>query len=96
MDRIWQVGLVSGHTWLNKMLLLKEEGAKGVNSDTEVQSAQHQLYPFVRWDSKHFLMIHYQSGTFGGSNILEPGSNILEPQNFIFNILEGNEEKKLW
>ena len=36
-----------------------------------------------------------QSGTFGGSNILEPGSNILEPQNFIFNILEGNEEKKL-
>ena len=37
----------------------------------------------------------YQSGTFGGSNILEPGSNILEPQNFIFNILEGNEEKKL-
>ena len=36
-----------------------------------------------------------QSGTFGGSNILEPGSNILEPQNFIFNILERNEEKKL-
>ena len=61
MDRIWQVGLVSGHTWLNKMLLLKEEGAKGVNSDTEVQSAQHQLYPFVRWDSKHFLTIHYWS-----------------------------------
>ena len=36
-----------------------------------------------------------QSVTFGGSNILEPGSNILEPQNFIFNILERNEEKKL-
>ena len=30
----------------------------------------------------------YQSGTFGGSNILEP-------PNFIFNILESNEEKKL-
>ena len=61
MDRIWQVGLVSGHTWLNKMLLLKEEGAKGMNSDTQVQSAhaQHQLYPFVRWDSIHFLAIHY-------------------------------------
>ena len=51
----------SGHSWLNKMLLLKEEGAKGVNSDTEVQSAQHQLYPFVRCDSKHFLTIHYWS-----------------------------------
>ena len=29
-----------------------------------------------------------QSGRFGGSNILEP-------KNFIFNILERNEEKKL-
>ena len=36
-----------------------------------------------------------QSGTFGGSNILEPGSNILEPQNFIVNIVEKNEEKKV-
>ena len=30
-----------------------------------------------------------------GSNILEPGSNTLEPKNFIFNILERNEEKRL-
>jgi len=36
-----------------------------------------------------------QSGRFGGSNILEPGSNIMEPQNFIFNILDRHEEKKL-
>ena len=35
---------------------------------------------------KRFL--RSQSGTFGGSNILEP-------QNFIFDILKRNEEKKL-
>ena len=36
-----------------------------------------------------FHLSNSQSGTFRGSNILEP-------QNFIFNILERNEEKKLW
>ena len=36
-----------------------------------------------------------QSGTFGGSNILEPGSNILEPLNFIFKILGRIEEGEL-
>ena len=40
------------------------------------------------------FMLYNQSGTFGGSNILEPGSNILEPQNFVFNILERNEVRK--
>ena len=38
----------------------------------------------------------WQSGKFGGSNILEPASNILEPQNFIFNNVDRNEQKKLW
>ena len=47
------------------------------------------------WCQSSKVVPNCQSGTFGGSNILEPGSNILEPQNFIFNILEGNEEKKL-
>ena len=41
-------------------------------------------------------MYFSQSGTFGGSNILEQGSNILEPKNIIFNILERNEERKFW
>ena len=46
------------------------------------------------FSSRIHLNGHKQSGTFGGSNILEPGSNILEPQNFIFNILGKNEERK--
>ena len=61
MDRIWQVGLDTLDSI--KCCSWKRKRQRGwiLNSDTQVQSAhaQHQLYPFVRWDSIHFLAIHY-------------------------------------
>ena len=54
------------------------------NSVNSVNSANSECKQIIVRCYLHL----WQSGTFGGSNILEPGSNILEPQNFIFNILE--------
>ena len=50
----------------------------------------------LRLDWSLWPVINYQSGRWGGSNILEPGSNILEPLNFIFKILGRIEEGELW
>ena len=50
------------------------------------------------WSGLSFSLLRQdqQSGTWGGSNILELGSNILEPLNLIFMILGRNEEGKFW
>ena len=76
------------------MMAMASSGALG-GGQGEVEKGRGRLRGLPFDSPGFFVHIDNQSGTFRGSNILEPDSNILEPQNFVFNILERNGEKKL-
>ena len=71
------------------------KGGNDANGGAEGGTGREWVHYCLITVHLEIISVDLQSGTFGGSNILELGSNILEPQNFIFNILKRNEEKKL-
>ena len=64
--------------------LIKVNGNVVVAPSNEVFCVENEPYAVAKISAQGVE----QSGRFGGSNILEP-------KNFIFNILERNEKKKL-
>ena len=78
----------SGSNWVPSKFT-KKNWVLGCAFGNYVQpSFQHCSSAFWNHSRERAQNTPHQSGTFGGSNILEP-------HNFIFNILERNEEKKV-